>query len=470
MKDIKREIALHSFYDRTGIANYLEKQASKGWLLDEMSDLVWRFKRIVPCDLRFAVTYFPGTSELEDKPAERELAFQDLCEHAGWKHAASNSQMKIFYTELDDPTPIDTDAAIEVEQIHSSMKRGLLRVNTLFIVAGVVELALFGMRMSTHPLGFLISNLSLAGVLCVIMMVIAGAADLMCYFRWLKKARTAAELDGSFVETKGPRGIWLSLTCLLLASASLLAPYVEGSTILGALAVALVVAVFAVILFQGESILRKLGVPAKTRFVTLLVAGAAFGVFTGTPIMHVIATEASNFEQTREPAEYYVHGEIVLAAYDDELPLKIEDLIETDYDDYSYQVRSVKSSAAVEQFDAIQSPRWDAIEEPYMEYTITEAKIPALTDTLKAITMESFVENYLSMPPSYEEPTEAVAIDPSAWQADAAYQIYLEGEPRMNFLLHYGNRIVNIGFPDEWILDDAQKATVGKKLSTCPIA
>ena len=37
-----------SFYDRTGIQNFLEQKAMEGWMLEKMSAFGWRFRRIAP--------------------------------------------------------------------------------------------------------------------------------------------------------------------------------------------------------------------------------------------------------------------------------------------------------------------------------------------------------------------------------------------------------------------------------------
>ena len=62
MKNTKRCFVLFSFYDRTGIENYLEKQAENGWMLDRITALGWQFKRIEK-KIKRAVTR--GKTEIE---------------------------------------------------------------------------------------------------------------------------------------------------------------------------------------------------------------------------------------------------------------------------------------------------------------------------------------------------------------------------------------------------------------------
>ena len=99
MKNIKRRFLQFSFYDRTGIERYLEKQALKGWLLEKTSAFGWKFRRIEPRKISYAVTFFAKASAFDPEPSEAQLRFQDFCEHTGWKLAASSAQMQIYYNE-----------------------------------------------------------------------------------------------------------------------------------------------------------------------------------------------------------------------------------------------------------------------------------------------------------------------------------------------------------------------------------
>lgn len=70
MKMTKRILATFAFYDRTGIQAFLEKQAEKGWMFEKFGILGWKFRRIQPKKLHFAVTYFPKASQFDPEPPE----------------------------------------------------------------------------------------------------------------------------------------------------------------------------------------------------------------------------------------------------------------------------------------------------------------------------------------------------------------------------------------------------------------
>ena len=126
MKDTKRRLMTFTFYDRSGIEKDLEKQAAKGWLLEKCAASGWVYRRIEPAKIHFSVVYFPAASMFDPYPSEKQVRFQEFCEHTGWELIASNAQMQIFCNRRDNPIPIETEPEIEVRNIHWSVKKTLL--------------------------------------------------------------------------------------------------------------------------------------------------------------------------------------------------------------------------------------------------------------------------------------------------------------------------------------------------------
>lgn len=123
MLKTKYEYNFYSFYDHTGMEQHFEKMAAQGWLIEKLG-YFWRYRRIEPQALLFAVVYYSEASEFDPtKPSEGELTFYDFCAQAGWNKAASRAQMNVFYNEDANAVPIETDAALQVETLHRSMKK-----------------------------------------------------------------------------------------------------------------------------------------------------------------------------------------------------------------------------------------------------------------------------------------------------------------------------------------------------------
>ena len=100
MRKYKYMLAQFTFYDRTGIQKILEEKAEQGWHLDKVSNFGWRFRRIEPRKIHFAVTYFPKASAYDPKPSEYQQDLIEFCNHSGWKLIATAAQMQIFCNEL----------------------------------------------------------------------------------------------------------------------------------------------------------------------------------------------------------------------------------------------------------------------------------------------------------------------------------------------------------------------------------
>ena len=83
MSTVKRTLVNVSFYDPEAIQRKLEQMAAQGWMIQKAGNLFWTYTKIPPQKLRFAVTYFPGASEFDPKPSEKQLEKEELCAQEG---------------------------------------------------------------------------------------------------------------------------------------------------------------------------------------------------------------------------------------------------------------------------------------------------------------------------------------------------------------------------------------------------
>lgn len=210
MRQYKYMLSQFTFYDRTGIQRLLEKQAERGWLLDKITNLGWRFKRIEPRKIHFAVTYFPKASAYDPGHSEQQQDLFDFCAHSGWMLAGTGAQMQIFYNEQENPVPIETDPVIELENIHASAKKNYLPAYLSLGILALVQIGLQVGQLISFPLTYLSQSTTLFNWLCEGVLLIMCLQETAGYFLWYRKAKAAAE-NGEFVETKGHRGIQLVL-------------------------------------------------------------------------------------------------------------------------------------------------------------------------------------------------------------------------------------------------------------------
>ena len=126
MKETKRQFNNFQIMEFEKIEKHLKKMAEKGWMLESIEGILWKYKKIEPKSLHFSVAFFPKAKAFEPGPSEEQQMMWEFCEKTGWILAAQNMQLQIFYNEAENPVPIETDATIQVENIHKTAKSNVL--------------------------------------------------------------------------------------------------------------------------------------------------------------------------------------------------------------------------------------------------------------------------------------------------------------------------------------------------------
>ena len=461
MYDRKRKLMPFTFYDRTGIERRLEEQAEKGWLLEKCSAAGWIYRRIEPAKIHFSVVYFPAADAFAPHPSEKQKRFQEFCEHTGWELIASNAQMQIFCNRRENPIPIETDPVIEVENIHKSVKKTMFPAYFSNLVLAIMQIGLAGQRFSFDPLSELLSLPAMLATLFWCLNVIFWTVLLCMYFHWHHKAKSAA-LDGHFLETKSTDGFqMLMLTTTMLALVFMYLSFGSWSTLLvGILMVIGILGLTAVMVWMSNW-MKKRNVSAKTnKLITYAFAVVMSFVLCGGVIWLVVGIRMDENDKTAQ-AETYEYNGWTYYVYDDPIPLKIEDLIDTDYEGYSYEIISEGSSPLLRRYEARQKTRYDALSEPEMSYRIVEVKASFLYDWVLEMMLEDFDHNYAY--PDEPNYVEFQKIDAAPWGAQEACQLLLGGEAQYRYLLCYEDTIIEIDL--DWEPTVEQMAIIATKLN-----
>lgn len=144
MKKMKTTLEHFAFCDHTAICKRMEDMAATGWLIEKPGNVFWKFRRIEPKKLTFAVTYFTNASEFNPAPTDGQQTMVEFCAQHGWVLAACWGQMQIFYNEAENPIPIETDPVTQVATIHRSMKKSMLPTHLLLLALCVYQLVFMG--------------------------------------------------------------------------------------------------------------------------------------------------------------------------------------------------------------------------------------------------------------------------------------------------------------------------------------
>ncbi len=458
MRNYKYLMAQFTFYDRTGICRLLEKQAEKGWLLDRVTNYAWRFRRMEPQKIHFAVTYFPKASAYDPGPSEQQRELYDFCAHSGWILAGTTAQLQVFYNTAEKPVPIETDPVLELENIHASAKKNYLPAYFVLLFLALFQIGLQVSQLVSFPLTYLSQDTTLFNWLCQTVLLLMCGMELIGYFSWYRKARKAAE-NGEFVKTRGYRNIQLLLLGVVVAA--LIWLLCSMSPRMAAVMGIILIFLFAVIIFiMGlQGLMKRKGVSTGTnRTVTwiLTVILTVVVVSLTFPVADAIM-KLPVWEENREVQQFAWNGHY-FTIYKDDIPLRVEDLTDTTSPDYSYEARE-QSSPFLKKGDYSQRI-WGSSDLPEMTYIVYTTNIPAIYDLcIREVTtpMEYpagadsngnlFYDTY--------EPQDA-----SAWKAAKAYRRYAGEAPYNHYVLCYEKCIVIL--QPNWELTREQMALIGK--------
>ncbi len=436
MRETKRQMSLYSFYDHTGIEKHLARMAERGWLLCGLGQFLWHYRRIEPRRITFSVCYFPKATIYDPYPSERQEEFYDLCAHAGWTLAGSSGQMQVFYHQGENPTPIDTDPALEVEAIHQSAKKTVLPANFLLLGVAVLNLGLFLWRLWDNPVLTLASGGTLLALVAYTLILVNCTVELCSYFRWRGRARRAAE-RGEFLPTRS--NVWLQrllLAILLPAGAWCLAGmFQDGLGGLAAVSMLGVIGIIAAVL-GVRKLLKGAGVSAKANLRGTLAACVVLSILFAAAIPWLVVRGLNSRPNPRA----------------EELPLSVTDLVEMDPDHYSrWQFRI--SSPLLALLQVSDYPRIYGEKTHSLRYDVAVVKVPALYGLCR--------DHYLGGDSRY------TPVDPAPWGAQEAYRYVLNGQTLEHYVLCYPHRVVEITL--DWTPTAEQMAVVGEKLGRGPL-
>ena len=451
MKETKRRMERLSFYDHTGIAAHLEKMAAKGWMLDKIGAYLWHYRRMEPRRLAFAVSYYPKASQFDPGPSEGELTFHDFCEQTGWKLAASSAQLQVFYNEREDPVPIETDPATEVDTLHRAARRGFLPAYFIFLAISLLMGWLFIGQLLNDPIALLASSLSLFSGFAWVLLLLLCAVELISYYRWRARAKKAAE-HGEFLATPNTSKFQtVILVLVLIGLAWWLVNFVRLGSIAWFLSAAMLLVTLALIavLFGVRGLLKRWGAPKNlNRNVTFSVYFITAFVLFGAVTFLGVRAVTSGLLEFGENADHFLARDP---------PLSVADLMEIDMDGYITR-HSGDESILLGRYEVYQHADWQvSVRLPSMNYTVTEIKLPFLYGMCR----ETIYRGEMKYAEDFGY--EYVERDPAPWGADQVWEkVYLDGSYCNRFLLCYDDRIVVIDFV--WSPTPEQMAVVGEKL------
>lgn len=479
----KWEINLYSYYDHAGIVRHLEDMARQGWQLEKAGSVFWTYRRCKPAELRYAVVYFSKASQFDPEPPAEQREFWELCKATGWELVTNRYQMQIFRNPAPDAIPIETDPVVQVENVRAAMKKGAVRGNWVLLICSCLQIWL---QFRTYSIrDFLTQGFALSAVLIWLMLGIKAVVELIGYYRWCRKARTAAEEEGVLLSPR-TRKWWQILqifgflvTVAIVLPLLLLSPSLSPSTRMVILVSFFCYAVLLLIIYGSRQFMKKKGFSAEANMgLNILIAIVGTFVLMGGLIwmsFHVADDPGLNGHQNAETISYMREGRTyTYDFYRDSLPLTVEDLSGMEPDpDYSRRM-DVSGTPLLREYDIRQViPYYSYSDAPELTYTVWEVGISSLYGPVKNSFFKDTVYTFHGQI-DFVIPHGWVAADAAPWGALDAYQYHDEdGQPYGSYLLCYADRFVEIRF-DPWYDGAAptekQMALVGTVLGSGPLS
>lgn len=446
MRKTKTVVTQFCFYDRTGIQKMLEKQAQKGWMLESIGSFGWKYRKTEPKNLRFAVTYYPNASMFDPQPTVGEELYQEFVSCSGWQFVTSNAQLQVFCTEAEDPVPIETDALVELNNIHRAVKKSFLPAYCVMLACAMMNLALMGWRLYDNFTATIASNANLYTMFCWLALFGMELTEILSYFLWRGKAMKAAKLDGSFVETKNRNlYMWLFLAVVtagyiwLLSS---LSPRIRVAMTAGVAFILLMM----VLMQLFTKWMKKQGFSREDNRAYTLIAAVFISVAVTAIFTWAITATLNNLPEDRGRDTFLFNG-IPYTRSGDDLPLAAEELTGYDQEDYSVY-KQVGSSLLVDQLVTAQYRKAGTDEASDVRYVVVDVKFAPLLDICLWDSLKMYHDQQMTDIFGDEFYGDFQAIDPAPWGADRAWQLYRRNA-YPEYLLVYGRCIVNIELDED---------------------
>ena len=266
------------------------------------------------------------------------------------------------------------------------------------------------------------------------------------YCVWRRKAQKAAETDGSFVETHSRPFISGALSVTYFA-AGILAIFSMMGKLAPFIIIVLGVGIIGII-WARKSLSKKPKedeTPLKanlsmvaTVLCIMVLPMALLAVMFGVMVFQ----KEQNAARAVDTYEYQGNRHEI---YADEIPLTIEDLMDTDYTAYSYEEMDHDGTFLVEYYQARQQPRQDAPEQPEMRYRVVTVKADFLYDFCKNDMLDNMGDGQW--------------VDSAPWGAEQAYYACrTDSATPIRYLLWYPNRIVELRM--DWTPTPEQMAII----------
>lgn len=487
MSDVIKRIERFSFYNNYAIVSHLENMALLGYRLINIDRSIWTYKIVKPSPIKYRITYFKDPSLIFYKNPyikRTEQEFFDYCRNVGWILSGEWGQMQIFSTATHEHREIETDYASEFIAIKSIVKSkslpSTMAMSFLAVCQGFIQLVQY----VNYPVDKVSSPTFILLSFIWLILFLAGAIGTQGYFVWKKKATISINKYNKYPEDTDTRfrlavGL-LGFDLIIFVAQTLMLAFNFSSSLAFFYTAQIIVAVILVrrarfrqaeknennnILLIDNKVSNDTVVSSNTTVsnntdisgdTTVLnddkstsddilssdnvisndrkILKRAVLTLTVTLILTFIVNSIINNDNT-EPKTHTIAitgGTLTYNLTNDNIPLKVQDLYNTDYMFYSYELDVQESIFA--KYSRISQYSFD-IDAPEFSYEIVTFKNKMFYNTCLDYYISPYILNYNTMFDVH------LTNDP-VWDANRVYQVFDNAIPIGIYIICYDDKII----------------------------
>ena len=193
MKNVRYVLMDTACYDYHQLEQNLTRRAADGWHLEKIGNILWKFRRGQPKDVRYEIIFSPAASAYNSRPTEAEEELAELCAQAGWVRVGALAQIQVFRNDDPNATPLETDEAAKYQNIRRTMLRHFIPQQLLLVVLFALQFMMHGSTALKYPTRILSSGLTVCTLGMLLVVTFSYFVMFLANLLWLRRARRSVE-------------------------------------------------------------------------------------------------------------------------------------------------------------------------------------------------------------------------------------------------------------------------------------
>ena len=297
-KTTKTELFVFSAIDYNSLKEHFEEMARKGWLLEKISFVTAKYRKIEPSEITFSVDIYPKFSMFDAIDKMDVEAYINLCEEAGWKYATSANNLQIFYSVKEENLiPVQTDDGIKDKVIEKSIFAELFSMTmSLFVLINSFRISF------PYDYEDLYSNLTLIFPIFLPLLMSIMFFFILSNLLWIIRAKKnikASEpiprTNYKFSKLKGTISLSISAISIVAIILSIVSDSLFGSSYKLIFLIPLILMPLISIFYQKVIKSFKISKYIKVLLLSIMVIVVYF-----VPIIYVVTTLGSSHNEDLE--------------------------------------------------------------------------------------------------------------------------------------------------------------------------